>query len=383
MTDIIRYEPYFARYLFSNEGELYVVDGPLEPEDGALIVMQDSNPHNGLSIPVRVQIQVTNHCNLRCPHCYAASGVRRPNELSDSDIHSFLQECQQSGVLQIEWSGGEPFTRKGFIDLMSFAHSLGFEQNLLTNGVAFGRKTQLVKEAWKYMHSVQVSMNGYGDKFDQWVGKRSWNSVLSGIERLVVEKPEYGRVSVATTLDWTNLPDLESIGTLLSELGVNTWGLARQVHNGRSLVNEDEADEQLHKSYAILQDMRMRKVKLPSQVLHPFDKGEPEDEEVFPVEWITEPAARTFLYVSAIGDVYPFPFYDGCIEWMSGSIRTASLIELWHSEPFARVRAVTREHTGCGGCKKICQLWSRWFNYGRGMNINESPIVHYTCTRRP
>ena len=136
-------------------------------------------------------------------------------------------------------------------------------------------------------------------------------------------------------------------------------------------------------SYNLLQRMRERNVKLPSRVLHPFDKGEQgEEEAILPVEWITEPAARTFLYVSANGNVYPFPYYDGYVEWMSGSIRESSLITLWNSEPFTRMRDVTRERTGCSGCKKICRLWSRWFNYGRNRNLCEPPIDHPTCTNR-
>lgn len=383
MPDLIRYEPFFGKYLFSHQGDLYLADGPVETEEDALITSQDTYPYNGLSVPSKVQIQVTNRCNLQCPHCYVASGAPLAEELSDSEIQSFLRKCQQVGVLQIQWSGGDPFVRKGFVALVQYAHSLGFEQDILTNGVALGRNSDLAQELWKYVHAVQVSMDGYGKNFDIWAGKHAWDPVLKSIDRLVVTKPEYGRVSVATTLDQRNLADLESIGTMLSELGVNTWLLARQVHNGRSMVSENEADELLNSSYSLLQKMRKRNGKLPSQVLHPFDKGlQNEEEAILPVEWVTEPAARTFLYVSANGDVYPFPYFDGYTEWMSGNIRETPLLELWHSEPFVCIRSATRKETGCGECKKICQLWSRWFNYGRNRNICEPPIYHQTCTDR-
>lgn len=383
MSDLIRYEPFFEKYLFSHQGDLYLVDGPIEIEEGALVVTYDTHPHNGLSVPTKVQIQVTNRCNLKCPHCYVASGAPLAEELSDSEIQSFLRECQRTGVLQIQWSGGDPFVRKGFLALVQYAHSLGFEQDILTNGVALGRNSDLAQELWKYVQAVQVSMDGYGENFDIWAGKHAWDPVLKSIARLVATKPEYGRVSVATTLDQKNLSDLESIGAELSDLNVSAWLLARQVHNGRSLIGEEEADALLVNSYSLLQNMRERNAKLPSRVLHPFDKGvQNEEESILPVEWITEPAARTFLYVSANGDVYPFPYFDGSVEWMSGNIRKTSLSDLWHSEPFNRLRTVTRSDTGCGECKKICQLWSRWFNYGRSGNICEPPINHPTCTER-
>lgn len=381
--DLIRYEPFFGKYLFSHQGDLYVVDGPIEQEKDTSIVVRSDNPHNGLSVPAKVQIQVTNRCNFHCLHCYASSGTARDSELTDSEIHALLERCQKAGVLQIEWSGGEPFVRKGFVELLQHAHSLGFEQNMLTNGAALGRKQNLAREVWPYLYAVQVSMNGYGEHFDAWVGKRAWESVLKGITNLVAEKPSHGRVSVATTLDHRNLEDLEIIGPLLSDLGVDAWVMGRQVHNGRSSISEDEADELLGTSYELLQNMREQKIRLPSRVLHPFDKEEQDETDtVFPVEWITEPAARTFMYVSANGDVYPFPYYDGNAEWMSGNVRGIGVSDLWRSEPFARMRAVTREHTGCMGCKQICRMWSRWFNYGRNRDICEPPIIHRTCTSR-
>ena len=381
--DLVRYEPFFGKYLFSNQGDLYVVDGPIEPEVGALVIAQNDHPYNGLSVPAKVQIQVTNRCNGRCADCYSSSGVALPSELSDSEVRTLLEECQKAGVLQIEWSGGEPFVRKGFVALLEYAYSLGFEQNILTNGIAFGRKQNLVQKIWRYAYAVQVSINGYGESFNEWIGKRVWESVLKGITVLVAEKPSYGRVSVSTTLDMRNIDDLETIGSLLFDLGVDAWIMARQVHNGRSSIKEEDADKLLHISYSMLQKMRERGVRLPPRVLHPFDKGEQGEEEVsLPVEWVTEPAARTFLYVSANGDVYPFPYYYGCAEWMAGNVREYGLVDLWRSESFTRMRAVTRKHTGCSGCKKICQLWSRWFNYGRKKDICEPPINHPTCTSR-
>lgn len=382
MTDIIRYEPFFGRYLFAHEGDLYCVDGPVESGEGVVLVINEFNPPNSLSIPAKVQIQVTNRCNLECPSCYVASGKPVAGELSDDEIKLLLRQCQEVGVLQIQWSGGDPFVRKGFIEMMRYAHDLGFEQDVLTNGVAIGRKDGLVQEVWQYAHSVQVSMDGCGESFNAWVGKNAWDSVVCGIRSLVQAKPPYGQVSAATTLDRKNVSELSIIAEKLSELGVDTWILARQVRNGRSLISEKDADALLVDSYPIIEHLRIFSTGFPFRIIHPFDKGVYEDgESTLPVEWVTEPAARTFLYVSANGDVYPFPYYDGFHEWRAGNIREQLLVDLWLSEVFNRMRSVTRQGTGCGSCNQICQLWSRWFNYGRNKNLYEPPIDHLTCQK--
>ncbi len=380
MVDIIRYEPFFGRYLFAHEGDLYCADGPIEPEEGVVLVTHDTQPFNGLSVPAKVQIQVTNRCNLECPSCYVASGKPIAGELSDDEIRFLLGQCQEVGVLQIQWSGGDPFVRKGFLELMRYAHELGFEQDVLTNGVAIGRKKGLAHEVWQYAHAVQVSMDGCGESFNAWVGKNAWDSVVRGIRDLVHTKPPYGQVSAATTLDRRNVSELPVIAQKLNELGIDTWILARQVRNGRSVISEREADALLAGSYLVIERIRSTSMDLPFRLIHPFDKGEYEgDGQTLPVEWVTEPAARTFLYVSANGDVYPFPYYDGFLEWRAGSVREQSLVDLWLSEAFNRMRSVTRQGTGCGGCNRVCQLWSRWFNYGRNRNLHEPPINHSTC----
>jgi len=383
MVELIRYEPYLGKYIFSHLGDLYAVDGPVESDPDTALIIRKEHPENGLSVPTRVQIQATNRCNFRCQHCYAASGGCQTDELTNEQIRRFLSECQQNGVLQIEWSGGEPFVRKGFMGLMAYAQSLGFEQSLLTNGFAIGKNPRLAAQVLTMADAVQISICGYGDRYDAWTGRKAWNIVLNGISALVTCKPETARITAATTLDRSNSGDLEKIGATLAELNVDSWILARQVRNGRSNISETEADRLLFSSYEALQKMRRFGNHLPKTVLHPFDKSDQDGDEVgFPPEWITEPAARTFMYVSSRGYAYPFPYYDGEQEWLAGNILSSNIDDLWTSAPFKKMREATRALTGCGDCRKICQLWSRWFNYGRNRNVLEPPIVHPTCTRR-
>jgi radical SAM protein with 4Fe4S-binding SPASM domain len=380
MVDIIRYEPFFGRYLFANEGDLYSVDGPIESAEGVVLVCNETNPFNGLSVPAKVQIQVTNRCNLGCSTCYVDSGEPVVGELSDDEIRALLRQCQRIGVLQIQWSGGDPFVRKGFVQLMRYAHELGFEQDILTNGVAIGRREGLASEVWQYVRAVQVSMDGCGESFNAWVGKNVWETVIRGVKELASTKSPHGQISVATTLDVKNVRELQPIAETLRELGIDTWLLARQVRNGRSSISEEEADALLAETYPIIEQVRALGTEFPLKIIHPFDKGAyEEDEQALPVEWVTEPAARTFLYVSANGDVYPFPYYDGFSELRAGNIRQSSVIDLWRGEPFTRMRSVSRRNTGCGNCGRVCQLWSRWFNYGRHRDLCEPPIDHVTC----
>lgn len=376
MTDIVRYEPFWGGFVFSYQGELFLLD-ELDDNDGLYVVKNKTHPQNGLSVPIKVQIQYTNRCNARCPGCYVSSGDALPAEMSDDRLRELLCSLRDWGVLQIEWSGGEVFARKGFFDILAYAQELGFEQNVLTNAVALGRKDGFAERLWHYVHAVQVSVDSAFESFDEWLGlKRGWESVITGLERLCETKPDYGAVAVTTTLDARNLDQLSIIAASLRALPVTSWKLAKQITNGRSFISDDEANAVLWQAYRRLDTIRSG---FPIRIVHPFDV-DPNPHDLFPVEWITEPSARWFMYVAADGRVYPFPYYDGMPEFYLGHIDESTLDELWNTESCQRLRAVTRQSTSaCARCSQVCRMWFRGFSYFREKDLLADPIHHPGC----
>lgn len=380
MKELFRYEPFMNSYIFSHHGTIHAVD-ELDQAAGedVVIVRPTERIENGLTVPVQVQIQFTNRCNLACPHCYVSSGKPLNNEMSDVQIFDLLNKIRDWGVLQVEWSGGEPFTRRGLLQFAKTANEIGFEQKLLTNGIATGKVPGLAEELWQYFYSVQISMDGFSENFDKWVGKGTWNLLTSAIDKLSKLKPKWAELSVTTTLNPANLCDLVPIAGFLDGK-VTAWKLARQVLNGRSSITDLESDQTLFRSWDIINKIRKSCNNLV--IIHPFDKDDLNC-SLWPIEWHTEPGARWFMYVSANGDCYPFPYYDNKIEFRAGNWLRLELSEVWSSPEFNQFRSVTRATTGCSGCQKVCQLWSRAFNYFRYYNLHEVPIAHPGCPLRP
>jgi MoaA/NifB/PqqE/SkfB family radical SAM enzyme len=296
--------------------------------------------------------------------------------MSDENIRDLLLKAAHFGILQIEWSGGEVFTRKGFMEMVAFAGKCGFEQNVLTNGVAIGKGVVDPKLLWKHFYAIQISVDSVGDGFNKFVGKNHWEDVSRGIELLLMKKPKSRSLSLTTTLDQSNISSLADIYEYVKDKDV-TWKIARQVSNGRSVLTEDGSDELLLRSYQDLSALRTNHSS-KAQILHPFDKDLGSD-SIWPVEWETEPGARWFLYVSCNGDVYPFPYYDGIKEFYGGNVLNDTLFAIWNSTQFNWYRSVTREGTSCSGCKLVCQMWSRPFNYFRNRDLFGNPILHPNC----
>lgn len=72
--------------------------------------------------PVHIDFDMTNACNLACKHCQAASGKRRPDELSIAEIKDAITQMHRSGVIDLTIAGGEPFLRPDLPDILSHAN---------------------------------------------------------------------------------------------------------------------------------------------------------------------------------------------------------------------------------------------------------------------
>lgn len=78
----------------------------------------------------------TGGCNFRCPFCYNADLVERPQEISDLPGQTVLQFLQKNRTLYqaLVISGGEPTLHAELPEFMSEVKTLGLYTGLETNG---------------------------------------------------------------------------------------------------------------------------------------------------------------------------------------------------------------------------------------------------------
>ena len=83
----------------------------------------------------KIDLNITNQCNLRCSHCVFNSGHRSEN-CSFAEIEKFLTDARSIGASRIDITGGEALTREDIFDIIALAKSLGYRIELLSNGIA-------------------------------------------------------------------------------------------------------------------------------------------------------------------------------------------------------------------------------------------------------
>lgn len=104
-------------------------------------------------------IEVTDHCNLRCPICYADSGPHRPGFREMATIERMLDAVVanegEPDVVQI--SGGEPTIHPQFFDILDAAKRRPIRHLMVnTNGLRIAKDPEFVERLATYMPGFEL-----------------------------------------------------------------------------------------------------------------------------------------------------------------------------------------------------------------------------------
>jgi tetraether lipid synthase len=114
----------------------------------------DHEQHSCLTL-----IEVTDHCNLRCPICYASSGPDRPGYRSLEAIEAMLDAVvrneREPDVVQI--SGGEPTLHPAFFEILEAARRRPIRHLMVnTNGIRIARDEEFARRLASYRQGFEV-----------------------------------------------------------------------------------------------------------------------------------------------------------------------------------------------------------------------------------
>jgi len=104
-------------------------------------------------------IEVTDHCNLRCPICYADSGPHRPDFRDMATIEKMLDAVVanegEPDVVQI--SGGEPTIHPQFFEILDAAKKRPIRHLMVnTNGLRIAKDPEFVERLATYMPGFEL-----------------------------------------------------------------------------------------------------------------------------------------------------------------------------------------------------------------------------------
>jgi 7,8-dihydro-6-hydroxymethylpterin dimethyltransferase len=104
-------------------------------------------------------VEITDHCNLRCPTCYAASGPERLTHRSMDEVRAMLDAVIRSegeaDVVQL--SGGEPTLHPQFFQVLAEARARPIRHLMLnTNGIRIAQDAAFAEQLAEHRQGFEV-----------------------------------------------------------------------------------------------------------------------------------------------------------------------------------------------------------------------------------
>lgn len=184
-----------------------------------------STIHERLSqqrMPLDITLEVTHRCPLACQHCYnnlpMADRAAAEKELTYLEYCQLLDELAEAGTFWLLFSGGEPFARKDFLDIYTYAKQKGFLITLFTNGTII---TPAIADHLAEYPPFAIEITLYGrtrktyERLTQQPG--SYDRCLRGIELLLERKLPLKLKTVPTSI---NKHEVFEMGRFAEDLGV-------------------------------------------------------------------------------------------------------------------------------------------------------------------
>ncbi len=114
------------------------------------------------NIPLSVFIEITHRCNLSCYYCYQEK-FKPSEELTLLQWEKIIRALFDMGSLYITFSGGEPFLKNEFCEIISYARKYDFAISIITNGTLITDKlADYLKE--QGIMDIGISFHGASEK---------------------------------------------------------------------------------------------------------------------------------------------------------------------------------------------------------------------------
>lgn len=166
-------------------------------------------------------IEITNRCNLRCPHCASTSGRARENELTRAEIERLLRDIAGLGGEEITLIGGEVFLRDDWFQICRTVGRLGMKLILISNGILIRGDEMLARLGELKPWVIGISIDGAGrESYRRLRGVDGFDHCVSLLHRLVADGHEH--VNAITTVMRSNVREFDDFVRLFDNTGI-TW----------------------------------------------------------------------------------------------------------------------------------------------------------------
>jgi MoaA/NifB/PqqE/SkfB family radical SAM enzyme len=305
-----------------------------------------------LTRPVTVYGIVNERCNYKCRYCEYWRFPHYAEEMSIEQWQDALGSLREFiGPYHVEFSGGEPFIKKGFLDLCRWCRDRDIQWGVTTNGSALANKV-IAEVIDARPFNVNVSMDSHLPEIHDYARgvEGSFAKITRGIRELLAQRDAAGLdfpvilKPVVHRLNYTHLPAMVEWARGLGAAAINMQPLdrwSRETHD-ELWIEEPELPRLMEVARELIRLKRAGAPILNGEVLlESWDKHfreEPAPAEVMPCR-----VGMRNYFIRPNGNVevcWNFP--------PIGNVKTHSARDIWYGEVAAQRRGQTID------CEKLC-----------------------------
>jgi len=304
--------------------------------------------------PVTFYGLINERCNVKCRHCEYWRLKHYEEELTIEQWQNALLSIKAFvGTYFINFSGGEPFIKKGFLDLLGFCHQNGIRSGVTTNGSALSRRG-VEKVVAAHPFNVNISCDapnaevhdyfrgfpGLFDKLTQGITFLREEQAAQGVDFPIIIKP------TISSVNFRLLPELVEWTEKMGATAINFQPLDRwtpETYN--ELWIEEESWPELEQIVERL--IQMKRAGAPimnSEEILGLTVANFREEKAPPEVKPCLVGLRDY-FIRTNGDVYL------CLHYPSiGNLKEQSAHDLWYGEKARKIRKETTE------CDQLCLI---------------------------
>jgi PqqA peptide cyclase len=298
--------------------------------------------------PLALIAELTHRCPLHCVYCSNPLELTARNtELSTEMWSGVFQQAAALGVLQADFTGGEPLARTDILELIKSARSAGLYINLITSGLPLD-EPKLAHMVEAGLDHIQLSFQGaHADTAEEISGTKSHIQKLRVLEWLK-------KVRVAVTLNFVihrrNIDQIDEMLKIAESSSATRIEFANVQYYGWGFANRDS----LLPTRAQL-DQSLVKIKAAEERLC----GKIRVESVVPDYYAKYPKpcmggwGRKLILITPSGEALPCHAAKIIPGLRFANVKDRPLAEIWRSsEAFQKFRGESWMQEPCRTCDR-------------------------------
>lgn len=203
-----------------------------------------------------VQIHPTRRCNLRCLHCYSASGPEHGDLLSYETLAHALTDARAEGYRVASFSGGEPTLYRDLGRLLRHAKSLGMRTTVTSNGMPLTGKRLAMLRGWTDV--LAISLDGIPESHNRMrASNQAFDRMRANLDGVRESGIDFGFIF---TLTQYNVNEVEWAAQFAVEQGARLFQIhpLEEVGRAAAVLTGSRPDE-IESGYACVIAERIRR----------------------------------------------------------------------------------------------------------------------------